>query len=301
MTQAPELVGARALLRRLRSVMAKGGPAQHRLDQVVKIIAGEMVAEVCSTYVMRAGEVLELFATEGLRKEAVHRTRLHVGEGLVGDIASQARPLALADAQHHPQFAYRPETGEELFQSLMGVPILRSGRVLGVLVIQNRTRRNYTEEEVETLETVAMVLAELLAGGELVSPEELIPGDGNAILPLRLEGTTLSPGLARGIAVAHAPAIQLQNLVAEDPEKEATRLTDALTDMDASIESLLSAGELERHGEHQEVLEAYRLFAHDRGWRERILEAIGTGLTAEEAVQRVQNELRARMREITDP
>ncbi len=301
MTQAPDLTGARALLRRLRSVMARGGPAQHRLDQIVKLIAGEMVAEVCSTYVMRAGEVLELFATEGLRKEAVHRTRLRVGEGLIGDIASQARPLALADAQHHPQFAYRPETGEEIFQSLMGVPILRASRVLGVLAIQNRTRRNYTEEEIETLETVAMVLAELLASGELVSPEELIPGDGNALLPLRLEGVTLSPGLAQGIAVAHSSAIRLQNLVAEDPEREVQRLTAALAEMDVSIESLLSTGELDRHGEHQDVLETYRLFARDRGWRERMMEAISTGLTAEAAVQRVQNELRGRMREITDP
>ncbi|HEY1382680.1 MAG TPA: GAF domain-containing protein, partial [Dongiaceae bacterium] len=163
MTDGIGLTGARMLLKRLRNVMARGGAAQVRLDQTVKLIAGEMVAEVCSLYLLRAGEVLELFATEGLKKEAVHKTRLRVGEGLVGDIASHARPLALADAQHHPQFAYRPETGEEIFQSLMGVPILRAGRVIGVLVIQNRTRRQYSEEEIETLETVAMVLAELVA------------------------------------------------------------------------------------------------------------------------------------------
>src|SRR3546814_196532 len=166
--------------------MAGKGSAQERLNRVVTLIAADMVAEVCSCYIMRAGEVLELFATEGLKKEAVHKTRLRVGEGLVGDIASHARPLALADAQHQPQFAYRPETGEEVYQSLMGVPILRAGRVIGVLVIQNRTRRQYSEEEIETLETVAMVLAELVASGELVSQEELRPGDGIALLPLRL-------------------------------------------------------------------------------------------------------------------
>ena len=140
-----ERVGAasdRVLLRRLREVMAGTGSAQARLSQVVKVVAANMVAEVCSVYLLRAGEVLELFATEGLKKEAVHKTRLRVGEGLVGDIASHARPLALADAQHHPQFAYRPETGEELFQSLMGVPILRAGRVIGVLVIQTARAGN---------------------------------------------------------------------------------------------------------------------------------------------------------------
>ena len=178
--------------------MAGSGAAQERLDQIVRVVAAEMVAEVCSAYVMRAGEVLELFATEGLRPEAVHRTRLRVGEGLVGRIAATARPLALADAQAHPDFAYRPETGEEIYHSLMGVPILRGGRVLGVLVVQNRTRRHYTEDEVETLQTIAMIVAELVASGELVNPHEMAESRSGASLPMRLGGLRLNPGLAVG-------------------------------------------------------------------------------------------------------
>src|SRR5271155_2177515 len=170
MTDIPgNLSATRRLLRRLLDIMAGSGSAQQRLDRIVQIVAMEVVAEVCSVYVMRAGEVLELFATQGLRPEAVHHTRLRVGEGLVGVIAATALPLALADAQSHPDFAYRPETGEEIYHSLMGVPILRGGRVLGVLVVQNRTQRNYTEDEIEALQTIAMVLAELAASGELVS------------------------------------------------------------------------------------------------------------------------------------
>src|SRR6476660_5059397 len=157
--------GSRRLLKRLRDLMAGAGSGQERLNQVVKIIAADMVAEVCSTYIMRAGEVLELFATQGLKPEAVHKTRLRVGEGLVGDIALHSRPLALADAQSHPNFAYRPETGEEIYHSLMGVPIPRGGRVLGVLVVQNRTLRHYTEDETEILQTIAMIVAELIASG----------------------------------------------------------------------------------------------------------------------------------------
>ena len=171
--------GARLLLRRLRALMAEGGTAEERLSRIVRTIAAGMVAEVCSAYVMRPGEVLELFATEGLKPEAVHRTRLRVGEGLVGDIASHARPLALADAQAHPNFAYRPETGEEIYRSLMGVPILRGGRVIGVLVVQNRTARQYTEEEIEALETTAMVVAELVASGDLVPRAESRPTEGD--------------------------------------------------------------------------------------------------------------------------
>jgi len=144
--------------------MAGPGSAERRLDKLTEIIAADMVAEVCSIYVRRPGDVLELFATKGLKPTAVHVTRLSVGEGLIGEIAARARPFALADAQEHPSFAYRPETGEEIYFSLMGVPILRGGRVIGVLAVQNRTRRQYQEEEVETLQTVAMVLAELVAG-----------------------------------------------------------------------------------------------------------------------------------------
>ena len=195
----------RRLLRRLRTIMADSGGAQDRLDRIVRVVAAEMVAEVCSAYVMRAGEVLELFATEGLRPEAVHRTRLRLGEGLVGAIAANGRPLALADAQSHPDFAYRPETGEEIYHSLMGVPILRGGRVLGVLVVQNRTLRHYTEDEIEILQTIAMIVAELIASGELVNPHEMAESQLGASLPMRLGGIRLNPGLgARAGGIARA-------------------------------------------------------------------------------------------------
>jgi len=160
---------SRRLLRRLRDAMAGTGSAQSKLDAIVRMIAADMVAEVCSCYVMRPGEVLELFATEGLRPEAVHNTRLRVGEGLVGVVAATALPLSLSDAQSHPDFAYRPETGEEIYHSLLGVPLLRGGRVVGVLVVQNRTRRNYSEDDAETLQTVAMIVAELAASSGAAS------------------------------------------------------------------------------------------------------------------------------------
>src|ERR1700690_69606 len=240
MEPGPAITGCRRLLRRLRDVMAGSGTAQDRLNTIVRIIAADMVAEVCSCYLLRAGEVLELFATEGLRPESVHRTRLRVGEGLVGAIAASARPLALADAQSHPDFAYRPETGEEVFHSLMGVPILRGDRTLGVVVVQNRTQRHYAEDEIETLRTIAMVLAELAASGELVSPNELVPGDGIGLLPVRLDGVRLNPGLALGTAVIHAPRVLIRQVVAEDPQAEIARLRSAVTGMQSAIDALLA-------------------------------------------------------------
>src|SRR5437660_5951438 len=187
---------------------------------------------------MRAGEVLELFATEGLRPEAVHRTRLRVGEGLVGQIAATARPLALAEAQAHPDFAYRPETGEEVYHSLMGVPILRGDRVLGVLIVQNRTPRHSTEDAVGVLQTIAMIVAELAASGELVNPLEMAQSRGGASMPVRLDGIRLNPGLAIGPAVLHEPRIVIRQVVGEDRPPEERRVGEAVREMQTAIDAL---------------------------------------------------------------
>jgi phosphotransferase system enzyme I (PtsP) len=292
--------GARRLLKRLRDLMAGGGSGQERLNQTVRIIAGDMVAEVCSIYMVRPGDVLELFATEGLKQEAVHKTRLAIGEGLVGDIAAHARPLALADAQSHPLFAYKPETGEEIFHSLMGVPILRGGRVLGVLVVQNRSFREYDEEEVEALQTIAMVLAELAASDALFGPSEQAL-EPVTLLPERIEALRLNEGLAIGRVVLHQPRVTIRQMVAEDPGRERVRLDAAVERMHSAIDDLLRSADLGGAGEHREILETYRMFAEDRGWLGRIVEAINAGLTAEAAVQRVQDDTRARMGQIADP
>lgn len=290
----------RKLLSRLRSVMAADATAETRLKMVTGIVASDLVAEVCSIYVMRAGEVLELFATKGLNTDAVHLTRLRVGEGVVGAIAASGRPLNLPEAQKHPQFAFREETGEELYHSMMGVPIIRSSRVLGVLVIQNKTQRHYTDEEVESLQTVAMIVAELVGGGELLNKAETIPTDGIAMLPLRLEGATLNPGLGMGEAVLHEPRIVISQFVAEDPDAELERLRAALSEMHGALDDMLQSSQ-SLDDEHRDILETYRMFAEDAGWLGRIREAIKTGLTAEAAVQKVHDDTEARMAQVQDP
>lgn len=281
-------------------MMAAKASAQERLNEVVRIIAVDMAAEVCSIYIRRAGDMLELFATQGLNPQAVHRTRLRVGEGLVGDIAAHARPLSLSDAQAHPQYAYRPETGEEIYHSFMGVPIVQAGRVVGVLTVQNKTPRTYDEDEVEALQIIAMVLAELAASGELVTREERLPAEGIAVLPTRLEGVRFASGVGMGQAVLHQPSIAIRQVVAEDPETELQRLDIAVETMQGSLEALLDEAGLGQKGEHQDVLEAYRMIAMDTGWIERIRDAVRTGLTAEAAVQQVRENTRARMSQIAD-
>lgn len=296
----PVSVGApRQLLRRLREVMAARESAQARLDKVVVLIASNMVAEVCSLYLRRRDGSFELFATEGLNPGAVHNTHLKSGEGLVGLIAEQAEPMQFPDAQHHPAFSYRPETGEEIYHSFVGVPILRGGHTIGVLTVQNRTKRQYSDEEIEALQTTAMVLAEMIASGGLVTEE--VSAEGRREVAARFTGLPISEGVALGHVVLHEPRIVVTRLIAEDVELERRRLAQAIEDLTGSIDSMMERGDMARAGEHREVLEAFRMFAHDHGWRRRLDEALLTGLTAEAAVQRVRNDTRARMLRLPDP
>ena len=297
----PISIGApRLLLRRLREVMAERESAQARLDKVVVLIASNMVAEVCSLYLRRRDASLELFATEGLNREAVHNTHLKAGEGLVGLIAEHGEPMQFADAQTHPAFSYRPETGEEIYHSFLGVPILRGGHTIGVLTVQNRTQRHYSDEEVEALQTTAMVIAEMIASGGLVVSDETSQ-EGRREQSARFTGVKISEGVALGHVVLHEPRIVVTKLIAEDIELERRRLAQAIDELTGMIDGMLERGDLQRAGEHREVLEAFRMFAHDRGWRRRLDEALLTGLTAEAAVQRVRNDTRARMLRQIDP
>lgn len=295
MTSRPRL-----LLRRLHKVMAGPGSGQERLDNVVAEIGRNMVAEVCSVYLVRAGHRLELFATEGLNPEAVHQASLKVGEGLVGLIAKNGAPLNLPEASAHPKFVYLPETGEEIYHSLMGVPIIRNGAVAGVLVVQNKAQRHYTEEEGEALQTVAMVLAELLGSDELIDPRELTGGD-DPYAPVVLPAQPLAEGIAASVAVLHEPKIEIERLVAEDIDDENQRLETAVVHMREQLDHLMAASDMSGTGEHREVLETFMMFAYDQGWQTRIIEAIESGLTAEAAVERIQQDMRARMSSTEDP
>jgi phosphotransferase system enzyme I (PtsP) len=293
--------GPRNLLRQIREAMAGASPAQDRLDTVVRIIAQSMVAEVCSIYLRRASGELELFATQGLKPEAVHTTRLRPGEGLVGEVARSAAPISLSDAPSHPSFAYRPETGEDPYHAFLGAPLLRGGRAIGVLVVQNRSERRYDDEEVEDIQTIAMVLAETVASGELLAQDELRDIEVAPHRPERLKGQRFAEGLAYGHVILHEAPVPPENLLAENQQVEEIRLREALIGLKAGIDSILDGGQGKLAGQSFEVLETYRMFADDRGWNRSLEEAVRTGLTAEAAVDRVRNEHRARFAQARDP
>jgi phosphotransferase system enzyme I (PtsP) len=275
--------------------MASRSHAQGKLNQVVEIIGEALDSEVCSIYLLREG-MLELYATRGLEQSAVHVTKLAVGAGLTGTIAQNIETLNLAEAATHPEFQYRPETGEDKFHSFAGVPIVRRERAIGVLTVQHVEPRRYEEVELEALQTVAMVLSEMLHNAGMVDDESAgtldVAHSGQQVF----EGLQLVKGLALGQAVFHQPRIVIEQTVAEDVEAERQRVYLAFDKMREQIDQMAGGAEFGVDGEHQQVLETYKMFAYDEGWSRRINEAIDSGLTAEAAIERVQQRTRMRMR-----
>jgi phosphotransferase system enzyme I (PtsP) len=289
-------------MRAIRAAMAGSESVQTRLDEFVSAIAKAMQVDVSSIYLQRAGRDMELSATEGLKKSAVHKTRLKPSEGLVGHVALTARPLNLADAPSHPLFSYRPETGEDPYHSFLAVPILRGGRVLGVLVVQSIESRSFNEEEVEDLLTVAMVIGEIIVDDERVGGKDAALKGITlaAVKPETIMGKAFADGLARGHAYLHLPAIAPANLLADNIAAEEARLEDGIRELRASVDAMVSGEAAGLSRASKEIYETYRMFAYDRKWVGRLREAVHSGLTAEAAVERVRNEHRARLMKARD-
>lgn len=289
---------SRSMLARLRAAMAEEAAGQARLDKITHLIADSMRTEVCSVYLFRDSDTLELCATEGLKAAAVHQTRMRLGEGLVGRVARTGRTINTPDAPSEPGFRYMPETGEEIYSSFAGVPIQRLGEKLGVLVVQSKTARRYNEDEITALEVVAMVLAEMAELGAFI-------GEGAALSalhtkPVLFRGTSGQEGSAEGHVWLHEPRVVITNPIADDPHRESERLHDAVEQLRDAVDRMVS-GIAEEDKEQLEVLEAYRMFANSKGWMRRMEEDIARGLSAEAAVEKEQSTARARMETITDP
>ncbi|MCD1625413.1 MAG: phosphoenolpyruvate--protein phosphotransferase [Paracoccaceae bacterium] len=286
---------SRKLLRRLRDAMAEDSAGQARLDKITHLTADSMGTEVCSIYLFRDPETLELCATEGLKAEAVHQTRMKMGEGLVGRVARSGSIINTANAPQEKGFRFMPETGEEIYSSFLGVPIQRLGEKLGVLVVQSKEAREFSGDEVYALEVVAMVLAEMTELGAFL-------GEGAALSarhqqPVLIRGTTAQEGAAEGHVWLHEPRVVVTNPISDDPHKELERLHEAVETLRVSVDQMLAdTGDKEQ----TEVLEAYRMFANSKGWMRRMEEDIARGLTAEAAVEKEQSTARNRMEQVTD-
>ncbi|MBM2577364.1 phosphoenolpyruvate--protein phosphotransferase [Jannaschia sp. Os4] len=287
---------SRKLLRRLQAVMAEAAAGQERLDRITGLVSESMGTDVCSIYLHRDPETLELCATTGLNPEAVHVTRMRLGEGLVGRVARKRRPVNTADAPATKGFRYMPETGEEVFTSFLGVPVQRLGERLGVLVVQSKEPREYSDDEVYALEVVAMVLAEMAELGAFVGEGEALAAPHAAQVLLR--GVIAQEGAAEGVVHLHDPRVVISRPVAEDAEAETARLREAVDRLRLKVDDMLSSAEGD--SEQAEVFEAFRMFAHSRSWLRRMEAGIEAGLSAEAAVEKEQTAARARMEQAGD-
>ena len=296
MAQATE-TESRKLLSGLQGVMADAAAGQERLDRITRLIAASMGTEVCSIYLLRDADTLELCATQGLAPEAVHVTRMRMGEGLVGRVARSAQPINTANAPAERGFRYMPETGEERYSSFLGVPIQRLGERLGVLVVQSRDAREYSGDEIYGLEVVAMVLAEMTELGAFIDQNTALAERHKQQVMFR--GACAQEGVAMGHVWLHEPRVVVTRLVSDDPDAELARLGHAVDQMRLDIDDMLTRAPL-AEGEQREVLEAYRMFAHSRGWMRRMEEDIARGLSAEAAVEKEQSTARARMETVSD-
>jgi phosphotransferase system, enzyme I, PtsP len=288
---------SRKLLGRLREAMASDDAGQARLDKITQLIGDSMRAEVCSVYLFRDEDTLELCATEGLKPESVHQTRMRLGEGLVGRVARTGKIVNTPDAPSEKGFRYMPETGEERFSSFLGIPIQRLGETLGVLVVQSREAREFSADEVYALEVVAMVIAEMAELGAFV-------GEGAALSarhqqPVLMRGGTAQEGAAEGHVWLHEPRVVVANPISDDPDRELERLNEAVDKLRVGVDKML---EMSRDGDKEQlqVLETYRMFANSKGWMRRIEEDISRGLSAEAAVEKEQSQARARMSQVSD-
>jgi len=291
--------GINVLLKQMHDVVALKASAQERLDRLTSIIATHVVADVCSIYLRRADDQMELFSTAGLNRAAVHTTRLKWGEGLVGLVATGQRHLNTHQAPDHPGFSYRPETGEDPLQSFLGVPLIRSGQVIGVLVLQNQNARQYGDDEIGAAQAVATLLAEIAASGELLGREETEEVDRVVHRPDRMAGRGVVPGIAIGVAAFHDAPIPKHKVFAQNTAEEAQRLEEGLDGLRASVDRMIETNDLA--GVSREVLETYRLFAYDRGWKDRLRAAVFSGLSAEAAILQVKKQNRNRLLRSPDP
>lgn len=292
--KSPAITQAMGILRLLRQITEGPDAISVKLDKIISMIVEQMQADAGACYLVVDDNYLELFASYGFNQNITHKINLRVGEGLVGDVAANRRPLTVEDAWKHPKFSYKPEMGEEKYKSFVGVPITRFGKVVGVLTLQNKKKYEYSVLEVEILETVSMFLSELVASDEIKTLKNQLIRERGQSGKERYKGISLSKGYGLGNAIVHRRRQIVTKIFAEDKEKELQKLEFAHTQMNKDLDEKFNATKL-GIGEHVDILDAYRMFAKDKGWYKKIADNVSSGLTAEAAVERAYEDMWKRL------
>lgn len=282
------------ILKKLRQIMDDDVPVAKKLSFVLKRIAEKMNADAVNCYVSIDDSHLELFSSYGFSKDSSHRLRIRYSEGIIGEIAESKRSISLNNIWLYPKFILRPELEEKDFKAFIGVPIIRWNRTIGVLTIYNTKEVERPEEDVELLETIAMLLSEIISSNELLDYKKSLIRSRGISAKERIKGVSLNKGYGLGVAVVHRRRQSVANIFAEDKEKEHRHLKMAHHKMNEDLDAKFTSTKL-GIGEHIDILDAYRMFAKDKGWYKKIVDNIDNGLTAEAAVERAYEDMWQRL------
>ncbi len=291
------------MLESLRRIVQEVNAAPNLRDVLNIIVArvrSTMDTEVCSVYLRNEQDVYVLMATEGLKQEAIGKVKLARGEGLVGLVASREEPLNLDEADSHPKYQYFPETGEEVYSSFLGVPIIHHRKVLGVLVVQQKHKRRFDEGEEAFLVTMSAQLAGVIAHAEATGGLAAIGQKAEA----RFMGVAGAPGVAIGSAVVVSPLADLNAVpvqINSDPEEELAYFSDSLAAVRQDIEQLSRQLEAHLNKEERILFDAYLGMLDDASIAGEVAEKIRAGYSAQYAWSQVILEHVAVFSRMEDP
>lgn len=270
-----------------------------KFEKIVGLVCSSVQADACACYVGIDGSYLELFAAVGFNKSAINKVSIRYGEGIVGDVAKFKRLITTADAWKYPNFSYKKEIGEDDFKSFLGVPLVRWNKAIGVLVVQRKSVSEFSKDEVSIFETLAMTVAEFIVSDEVLAYRKKLGEARGITLNDKIKGQSLNKGYGLGNAVIHQRGNIINKIFAENKDYELDRLKKAYDQMNADLDEKFENTKLGL-GQHLDILDAYRMFAKDKGWYKKIESNVESGLTAEAAVERSYEDMWNRLSATTD-
>ncbi|MEX6501979.1 phosphoenolpyruvate--protein phosphotransferase [Pseudomonas zhanjiangensis] len=285
------------MLNTLRKIVQEVNAAKDlktALGIIVLRVREAMGSQVCSVYLLDPEtNRFVLMATEGLNKRSIGKVSMAPNEGLVGLVGTREEPLNLENAAAHPRYRYFAETGEERYASFLGSPIIHHRRVMGVLVVQQKERRQFDEGEEAFLVTMSAQLAGVIAHAEATGSIRGLGKQGKGIQEAKFIGVPGSPGAAVGTAVVVLPPADLEvvpDKTVEDIDAELALFNTALEGVRADMRALSTKMATQLRPEERALFDVYLMMLEDAALGNEVVEVIRTGQWAQGALRQVVGE-----------
>ncbi|ENA33075.1 phosphoenolpyruvate-protein phosphotransferase [Pseudomonas sp. HPB0071] len=285
------------MLNTLRKVVQEVNGAKDlktALSIIVQRVRAAMGTQVCSVYLLDPEtNRFVLMSTEGLNKRSIGRVSMAPNEGLVGLVGTREEPLNLEDASSHPRFRYFAETGEERYASFLGAPIIHHRRVMGVLVVQQKERRQFDEGEEAFLVTMSAQLAGVIAHAEATGTIRGLGRQGKGIQEARFVGIPGAPGVGVGTAVVVLPPADLEvvpDKTVTDIEAELALFQHALESVREDMRQLSERLSTQLRKEERALFDVYLMMLDDAALGNEVTQIIKRGQWAQGALRQVVTE-----------